>query len=84
MAPRSTPTRLDSVIARGLRRLDPRARSILEARFGLGGAPRKTLEAVGKALRLSRERVRQIEKQALDLLRREDELRDAFEACVAF
>lgn len=46
----------------------PRYRMILAQRFGLDGDP-KTLEAVGQELGLSRERVRQLERDALELLR---------------
>ena len=39
-------------------------------RFGLNGHERMTLEEVGKKLRLSRERVRQLEERGLLRLRR--------------
>ncbi|MDR1396846.1 MAG: sigma-70 family RNA polymerase sigma factor [Desulfarculales bacterium] len=49
--------------------LDPRERRILEMRFGLGSEDEHTLEEVGQVFKLSRERVRQIEKKALQRLR---------------
>ena len=49
--------------------LDPRERRILEMRFGLGDEDEHTLEEVGQVFNLSRERVRQIEKKALQRLR---------------
>ena len=49
--------------------LDPRERKILEMRFGLGDEDEHTLEEVGQVFNLSRERVRQIEKKALQRLR---------------
>ena len=47
----------------------PREAQILRLRFGLEGGAPQTLEQVGKALGLSRERIRQIERQALRQLR---------------
>jgi RNA polymerase primary sigma factor len=45
--------------------LEPRQREVLRLRFGLGGQGLKTLREIGERLRLTRERVRQIERQAL-------------------
>ncbi len=42
----------------------------MEKRFGLRGARPKTLEAIGKEYKITRERVRQIEAEALKQLRR--------------
>jgi RNA polymerase primary sigma factor len=47
----------------------PREAEILRLRFGLEGGQPQTLEQVGQALGLSRERIRQIERQALRQLR---------------
>ncbi|MFQ6090594.1 MAG: RNA polymerase sigma factor RpoD/SigA [Candidatus Bipolaricaulia bacterium] len=54
---------------RALSRLDYRARRILELRYGLHDNQTRTLEDVGKEFNISRERVRQIEKEALEKLR---------------
>jgi len=45
--------------------LSPREERILRLRFGLGGTTPQTLEAVGQIFGVSRERIRQIEAQAL-------------------
>ena len=50
--------------------LKDRDREILSKRFGLDGAEIETLEAIGKRYKLTRERVRQIEKDSLNLLKK--------------
>lgn len=47
----------------------PRDRRVIELRFDLEGTSRRTLEALGQELDLTRERVRQIEASALSRLR---------------
>jgi len=49
--------------------LNDKQRDVLCRRFGLGGYDRQTLEEVGQAVGLTRERVRQIQMSALKLLR---------------
>ncbi len=53
--------------------LTPREQQILRMRFGVGGTREHTLEEVGRALSLTRERVRQIERAALDKLKARSE-----------
>jgi len=48
-----------------------RMRDVIEKRFGLKGGIPKTLEAIGKEYKITRERVRQIEADALRRLREE-------------
>jgi RNA polymerase primary sigma factor len=50
--------------------LDPRAATILRFRFGLDGAPEKTLDEIGRKLHLTRERIRQLQNSALTKMRR--------------
>ena len=50
-------------------RLEERERTILTLRFGLNGDRAKTLEEVSQSIGRTRERVRQIQNQALDKLR---------------
>ena len=52
-----------------LRMLSPRERKVIELRFGLDGKKPRTLEEVAQEMNLTRERVRQLEVQALEKLR---------------
>jgi RNA polymerase primary sigma factor len=56
-------------LTRALLRLKPRMRFVLSLRFGLDGEKPRTLEEVGDALGITRERVRQLETRALRELR---------------
>jgi RNA polymerase primary sigma factor len=53
-----------------LDRMDTRQATVLRLRFGLGGEEPLTLQEVGQRVGYTRERVRQIEKEALAALRR--------------
>ena len=52
-----------------LDKLEDREAAVLRLRFGLGGEDPKTLKEIGEILGLTRERVRQIENEALGKLR---------------
>jgi RNA polymerase primary sigma factor len=57
-------------VQQALARLPDRQRRIVELRYGFGGET-TSLEAIGKELGLTRERVRQLERDALDRLEHE-------------
>jgi len=48
--------------------LDSRERKIIEKRFGMDGDKAQTLDAIGASFKLTRERIRQIERRALEKL----------------
>jgi len=62
--------RMRDELEKAMGKVGERERKILEMRFGLNGTERMTLETVGKKLKLSRERVRQLEERGLQRLRR--------------
>lgn len=53
-----------------LSELTPREAAIIRLRYGLQGSDAYTLKEVGEIFKLSRERIRQVEKSALNKLRR--------------
>ena len=57
------------LVRQALGGLDDRERHIIRNRFGLFGGKELTLEEIGKTLNLSRERVRQLERDAKHKLR---------------
>jgi RNA polymerase primary sigma factor len=62
-------TLLRATLEELLETLDPREARVLRLRFGLHNGYRYTLEEVGEKFGLTRERIRQIEKEALRRLR---------------
>ncbi|HKQ61039.1 MAG TPA: RNA polymerase sigma factor RpoD/SigA [Candidatus Polarisedimenticolaceae bacterium] len=61
---------LKRLLRNALEELDPKEERVIRLRFGLDGADPKTLKEIGEQMNLSRERIRQIEAQALDKLNR--------------
>jgi RNA polymerase primary sigma factor len=53
--------------------LDEKEREVIRMRFGLDGEEPRTLQEIGEAMGLSRERIRQIESRAKEKLRRSRE-----------
>jgi RNA polymerase primary sigma factor len=56
-------------LALALQRLEPRLQEVLALRFGFADGEPKTLDEVGKALGVTRERARQLQAQGLQKLR---------------
>jgi RNA polymerase primary sigma factor len=68
----------DAVLVRdALAGLSARETAILGLRFGLDGAKPKTLEEIGAQFKLSRERIRQIQDEALSKMRAQIEERES-------
>jgi RNA polymerase primary sigma factor len=65
----STASLLREELSKTLESLTPRERRIIELRFGLDNEYSRTLAEVGTELGLTKERIRQIEKEALAKLR---------------
>jgi RNA polymerase primary sigma factor len=62
-------------VRRAVAQLPPRERQVVKLRFGLDGDPDpQSLEQIGRTLGITRERVRQIEREALNLLAMNREL----------
>lgn len=62
-----------------LQELNPREETIIRMRFGIGREAARTLEQIGERLRLSRERVRQLESMALAKIKASPLCRDLAE-----
>jgi RNA polymerase primary sigma factor len=69
-------------LRQALERLRYRERRVLELRYGLGGEHPRTLDDVGRAFNVTRERIRQIEAQAFRKLERIPEVQQLREPSV--
>ncbi|MGI9533441.1 MAG: sigma-70 family RNA polymerase sigma factor [Thermodesulfobacteriota bacterium] len=75
---------LPSNLCQALLRLDHREREVIKMRFGIGYEDCFTLDEIGRKFQLTRERIRQIEKKALNRLRKSKyapALKSLMEAC---
>lgn len=61
---------LKFVVENLLASLSAKQRLVLSGRFGIGNGESKTLESIGKSLNITRERVRQIEADAIKVIRK--------------
>jgi RNA polymerase nonessential primary-like sigma factor len=61
---------LSSDLDRLMAELTPQQREVISLRFGLNDGQALTLAKIGEILNISRERVRQIEREALSKLRK--------------
>jgi RNA polymerase primary sigma factor len=61
---------LKNLLRNALDELDAKEERVVRLRFGLDGTDPKTLKEIGEMMNLSRERIRQIEAQALEKLHR--------------
>jgi RNA polymerase primary sigma factor len=64
-------------VRRAVAKLPERQRNVISLRFGLGGGEPTSLEQIGKQLGITRERVRQIEADALRRLSVDESIADA-------
>lgn len=67
---KATQTALKEELLAALEDLTPREKDVIILRYGMDGDEPRTLEEVGRALAVTRERVRQIETSALSKLRK--------------
>ena len=71
--------RIPRAVGEALGELSLRERDVVQRRFGLAGERPQTLEEIGTHLNLSRERIRQIEREALERLRDFNDLAEVYE-----
>lgn len=65
-----------------VKNLEPKARNVVSARAGLSGDKKVTLSQIGQELHLSRERIRQIERDAMNRL--SDRLHEQVNTAIQF
>jgi RNA polymerase primary sigma factor len=84
---RAVETLTKEALRDALENLSYRERRVLELRYGLGDEHPRTLDEVGRTFNVTRERIRQVENQALKKLQKISEaqqLRDDVESAPAF
>lgn len=71
--------RIPRAVSDALEDLSVRERDVVQRRFGLAGGRPQTLEEIGTHLNLSRERIRQIEREALARMSNSQNLLEVYE-----
>ncbi|MCH2376117.1 MAG: hypothetical protein MK538_18180, partial [Planctomycetes bacterium] len=71
--------RIPRAVSDALENLSVRERDVVQRRFGLAGGRPQTLEEIGTHLNLSRERIRQIEREALARMSNSQNLLEVYE-----
>jgi RNA polymerase primary sigma factor len=66
----NTQRQIQDAVKGFLGQLEDRERLIIVSRYGINGAPEKTLEQLGKELGITKERVRQLESKGLEKVRK--------------
>lgn len=61
---------LAEIISHLLSNLNPREQDVLRRRYGLAGSEKETLESIGRAHKLTRERIRQIENVSVNKIKK--------------
>jgi RNA polymerase sigma factor (sigma-70 family) len=74
---------IPTAVSHAMVSLDAREREVIRRRFGLEGEQVQTLEEIGSSLHLSRERIRQIEAEALKKMGRNQNLQDVYDTLEA-
>jgi RNA polymerase primary sigma factor len=74
---------IPTAVSHAMVSLDAREREVIRRRFGLEGEQVQTLEEIGSSLHLSRERIRQIEAEALKKMGRNQTLQDVYDTLEA-
>ena len=64
-------TKRQALVEKWLGDLNSRQRNVIEKRFGFNGEETMTLEEIARSMELTRERIRQIQLEALTLLRKQ-------------
>lgn len=69
-------TDIETIVGDLMQKLGAKQKLVLSSRFGVAGQNPLTLEAIGKTLNITRERVRQIEADALNVLKKGEKTRE--------
>lgn len=70
---------IETIVGELMQKLGAKQKLVLSGRFGVSGQEPLTLEAIGKTLNITRERVRQIEADALNLLKKGEKSKETDE-----